>query len=398
MDLDGFSMVCSPSWEAENSWESQSLGGFEKSQSSTKIVNSPGSYYLTQEQMEAGMDLKALGGGNSQTPQELASKSGKHGLDPVDPMDPTGGKAAKKMKGPREFASKYHVFTWNNYQKTTLWDDWLDRLEAEAVKFAAQEEVGADGTPHIQGAIEFRKKTRPVESQKLPGAHWDAMKAKQCSPGKCWAAEGQPSSKWGEESARVCAYHYCLKDDTRKELGRQWQKGLPRLPRPLLRFERHELRWWQQCIFASVVEPCCRCDRSIRWYFDEGGNIGKSFLTKALVDSDIETIVVSGEAKDVKYAVQQAVQNGKPPQVVILDVPRTNRGSVSYQAIEKIKDGCFFSGKFEGSMVRFNTPHVLVFANHPPRVERFSVDRWQIFWWREIDFVPVPWQEFEFHS
>jgi len=66
------------------------------------------------------------------------------------------------------------------------------------------------------------------------------------------------------------------------------------------------------------------------------------------------------------------------PKVVIIDIPRTSESFVSYGGIEKIKDGCFFSGKYESGMVLYDNPHVICFANFPPVSETMSADRWHI--------------------
>jgi hypothetical protein len=54
---------------------------------------------------------------------------------------------------------------------------------------------------------------------------------------------------------------------------------------------------------------------------------------------------------------------------------------VNYGAIEQIKNGLLFSGKYEGGQCVFNQPHVIVFANAEPKEEQMSMDRWDI---REI--------------
>lgn len=64
--------------------------------------------------------------------------------------------------------------------------------------------------------------------------------------------------------------------------------------------------------------------------------------------------------------------------ICIMDFPRTVEGYVSYSAIEEIKNGMFFNGKFESSMVMFNTPHIVIFANFLPDTSKLSKDRWVI--------------------
>lgn len=66
------------------------------------------------------------------------------------------------------------------------------------------------------------------------------------------------------------------------------------------------------------------------------------------------------------------------PQVVMIDVARTNMERFNYQALEQIKNGIFFCGKYESKMVVMNIPHVVVFANEPPEQSSLSADRWEI--------------------
>lgn len=86
-------------------------------------------------------------------------------------------------------------------------------------------------------------------------------------------------------------------------------------------------------------------------------------------------LVVSGKASDIKCAI--AGMKIKP-EVVIFCCPRNSEGYISYDALEQVKDGMFFSGKYESEMVLFNNPHVIVFANFAPDLAKLSVDRWKI--------------------
>jgi len=62
----------------------------------------------------------------------------------------------------------------------------------------------------------------------------------------------------------------------------------------------------------------------------------------------------------------------------VFDIPRTNIDYLNYEAIESIKNGCFFSGKYECTQVIMNCPHVIIFANSPPLEHKLSIDRWHI--------------------
>jgi hypothetical protein len=86
---------------------------------------------------------------------------------------------------------------------------------------------------------------------------------------------------------------------------------------------------------------------------------------------------VSGKGADVLCGISSLIEKiGECPPIVIYDIPRSQTDYVSYMSIEKLKDGKFFSGKYESGMVRYNRPHIICFANEPPREELLSKDRW----------------------
>lgn len=84
----------------------------------------------------------------------------------------------------------------------------------------------------------------------------------------------------------------------------------------------------------------------------------------------------------MKYAV--SVTN-PPPKIVILDIPRDQYNKISYTGIEEVKNGLFFSGKYESKMHTQNQPHVICFANCRPRLDGVSPERWII---KNIDTQP----------
>jgi len=65
--------------------------------------------------------------------------------------------------------------------------------------------------------------------------------------------------------------------------------------------------------------------------------------------------------------------------IILVDCPRSQQDYLNYGALEQIKTGLIFSGKYEGTQLVFNCPHVIVFANAPPQnLDCFSSDRWNI--------------------
>lgn len=91
-------------------------------------------------------------------------------------------------------------------------------------------------------------------------------------------------------------------------------------------------------------------------------------------------IILSGKGADVRNGVVQYYRDtGTHPRLILYNIPRSAGGEyVSYEGIENIKDMCFYSGKYEGGMICGPCPHLLIFANCPPDIEKLSQDRWVI--------------------
>lgn len=66
------------------------------------------------------------------------------------------------------------------------------------------------------------------------------------------------------------------------------------------------------------------------------------------------------------------------PRVILIDYARDQESHISWQGIEEIKNGIFFNSKYESSMVIYNSPHVICFANFKPQEYKLSKDRWNI--------------------
>jgi len=242
--------------------------------------------------------------------------------------------------------SKRWVFTFNNYDKDEQFKNGtLFRVLKELCNVAIiGQEVGESGTPHLQGYVEVSMRCRPIEKFKLSKCiHWEPAKGTQ------------------EENKSYCS----------KEGVVILMFGFPEEIRVIT-----HLRAWQEEIVKCVEEQ--PDDRTVRWYHESKGGIGKSALVKLLCYK-YGAICCSGKASDMKYAIMKHKETHKVfPRIVIFDIPRSSLDYVSYQGIEEIKNGCFSSTKYECNMCIMNSPHVLVFANEPPNEDRLSKDRWFI--------------------
>jgi hypothetical protein len=239
--------------------------------------------------------------------------------------------------------SKHWCFTLNNYNK----EDIIEISSNSSIKrYVFQEETGENGTPHLQGYIEFIKKVRPISVIKYTTIHWE----------KCRNIKASIA--------------YCSKEDTRT--GKIYTNI--KIPKKIKIIEN--LYDWQSHIVDLIKkEPD---DRTIHWFWESQGNKGKSALCKYLVVKH-DAVIVSGKGSDVKYMiVKYHEKHGVYPEIIIYDIPRTIENYISYTAIEEIKNGLFASSKYECEMVVMNSPHIICFANFEPNYSSMSLDRWKV--------------------
>ena len=74
---------------------------------------------------------------------------------------------------------------------------------------------------------------------------------------------------------------------------------------------------------------------------------------------------------DIKYAY-----TGQ--KVVIFDLTRSQEDHFNYEVMESLKNGIFFSSKYESKMKIYPSPHVIVFSNWAPQLNKMSPDRWDL--------------------
>ncbi len=136
----------------------------------------------------------------------------------------------------------------------------------------------------------------------------------------------------------------------------------------------NELSHAQQTLI-SEFRTVCWDGRTVNWFWEANGNWGKTQAAKYMVDY-MDAVYVAGKAADIKYCIQSYIMKFKrSPPIVILDIPRTKSDYINYTAMEEVKNGIFFSTKYESVGVRFNAPHLIVFANVAPDLASMSQDR-----------------------
>jgi len=233
----------------------------------------------------------------------------------------------------------------------------LSQLSTRCKFWIIGKEVGIQGTRHLQCYFNFKNQTRFSTIKKAcPRGHWEK-------------AKGNVQQN----------YTYCSKDgDFTTNIEKKYT--LKELKEMVLKeYEGVVWRPWQTDLMALVDKQMAEKDkRSIIWVFEPSGRVGKSYLTKYLCVTRA-VILCGGKKADIFNQVATAVQAGELPTLVIADIPRVGAQYVSYEALESLKNGCFYSGKYEGAQCVFPSPIVVCFANVRPLVSAMSSDRWKIF-------------------
>lgn len=130
--------------------------------------------------------------------------------------------------------------------------------------------------------------------------------------------------------------------------------------------EEFELRAWQQDLLDKLEGPVD--NRKIYWYWEETGNVGKSWMATFLLRNYDAITVSSGKTADIAYLLDN-------PKIVVFDIARDAIDHVNFGVMEDIKNGRIFSPKYESAVKSFDIPHLVVFANCPCPHGKFSADR-----------------------
>lgn len=240
-------------------------------------------------------------------------------------------------------------FTYNNPDLT--WSQLSQLLSngRDVVKLVGQKEVGSTGTEHFQGVVQYRHQVAFKTLKALDSSiHW----------------EGCHNLK--------AALAYVTKTDTR--VDGPWSMGWD-IPEPIRTYSISEARPWQRTydeIILGPVDP-----RKIYWLWEPNGGVGKTAFARFCAVHR-RGLVLGGRGADIKYGVATWLQKHHRLDLAVFHFTRTVENYVSYEAIEAVKDGIFFNGKYESGMVVFNPPHIICLANFYPEDHKLSADRWVI--------------------
>lgn len=289
---------------------------------------------------------------------------------------------------------KKWVFTLNNYTNDHVHK--LISLYPDEVKYIVfGREVGASGTPHLQGFMWLVHEKSLVQLLAVVG----------CQGIHVESAKGSPAQ----------AAAYCKKDGDVEEAGsigndagkrndwhdlKDWLKSLPQPPTDLDLLERcphlmarhkasiywmiqklcpppprvqGDLRSWQ--LNLELLLQAAPDDRTVLFVVDPLGNKGKTWFQKyyAQTKPNEVQLLLTGKRDDMTYAVDP------DKTTYMLNVPRGAMEFMQYSVLEMLKDGIVHSPKYESRTKFLKPAHVVVFCNENPDLNKMSADRYQFF-------------------
>lgn len=256
------------------------------------------------------------------------------------------------------------------------------------------DEVGAEGTPHLQGYFVTVNKERITTLKQLVGfdrAHFEVRRGSThqaityCEKEGSFHEYGTRPVGPGNAASFEQLRDWIASQPTAPTIRDVWDH----FPTLAARYRsavveaialfgaRPQLvdgtfRPWQHAANARVngeAHP-----RYITFYVDPEGNRGKSWLVRYWLSHRGNTQFMSiGKRDDLAYAVSCDTS------LFVFDIPRGNMQFVQYGLFEQLKNQVVFSNKYMSQTKILNVcPHVVVFSNEMPDMNALTADRYQV--------------------
>jgi len=266
-----------------------------------------------------------------------------------------------------------------------------------------QLEKGELGTPHYQGYIQFSKRRTFNQVKALVGirAHIEVAKGTPLQ-NKTYCTKPddrlEEAIEYGEISGSqgkrndILDFVNAFRENqlSTRDIIRDHPCILARYPRfvnTISTFYSSERRqstfnprpgWQTELTTHLSTEPD---NRTVKWYYDQNGNSGKSYFATnysygtsdagGVIRREFGYVINGGRHSDIYYGY-------KEENVVFFDWARDNQDGFPYVVVENFKNGYFLSTKYEVTRRYFNSPHIVVFSNFYPELNKLSEDRWSL--------------------
>lgn len=251
-------------------------------------------------------------------------------------------------------------------------------------------EVGEQGTPHLQGFFSLSQRKRLLELKKVFGDRYHLENARNpnasilyCKKEKDFVEFGEFASTSGRrsdiEEFKASVKNGELDPKALRDLHSEVFAKYPRFCHDYIQdnypckvVEDHVLHDWQANLKSLLdAEPD---DRTIVFVVDEVGNSGKSWFAHWYTQNvGRSQVLLPGKKNDMSYALDPTIR------VLFMDAPRSKQGDyLMYDFLEDIKNGFVFSSKYESRIKRLSRVHVVVNMNESPDMTKLSADRYKI--------------------
>jgi len=240
--------------------------------------------------------------------------------------------------------SRKWAFTLNNWTEQEYISIW--NYCKTQKHYIIGKEVGELGTPHLQGFFESKNTVSNITLKNLN----NRMHLTRCR---------------GNNDENL---NYCSKDGNYvTNMTLEYVEHLD----PVIDFDK--MYDWQSNI-VNTIKNTKPNNRTINWYYDPIGNKGKTTLCKYLLRNKLAMYICSGKSADIKYILSES----KDCRDLVFDFNRSIERNPPYALMEELKNGILFNTKYEGSCKEIATPHIFIFANFLPDLNKLSQDRWNI--------------------
>lgn len=292
--------------------------------------------------------------------------------------------------------SRGYCFTINNFN-----DADIDNLRANGPKctyLVFGREVGKENnTPHLQGHVVFnRGKSMSAAGRFLgvPRASWRVQLGTDLQASEYCKKEDENYEEFGEirqqgkRSDLLAVFDY-VKEHPSCSVGelytnRDFFAVMVKYPnlRDTIEYLRPKvicdptttvLRSWQSDL-ETILEGTPD-DRTIRFYCDRVGGLGKTYFTRYMLmkyPKTVQVIPVAGKSTDMAHIV--SVEKN----IFFFNVPRGHMEFAPYSLFEQLKDSMVTSPKYNSVVKLFDPCHVVVFCNECPDYTKMSEDRYQV--------------------
>lgn len=283
--------------------------------------------------------------------------------------------------------ARHWCFTLNNWTASSIVQ--LESLGGEVDYLVYGKEVGASGTPHLQGFVSFRTRVRRNQCiAKIGQAHFTVARhidqaIEYCKKDGDFVEIGSRPRGPGARSDLADFKEAVLGGNLdMASLRDQFSDTVAKYPKfcvdyvndnmPKKTVEPHLMRPWQQVLNHDLNLPAN--DRTIVFIVDKQGNQGKSWFAHYYASiHDNAQVMSPGKKADMAYALVPTIR------VLFIDAPRSKQGEyLQYDFLEDVKNGYVFSPKYESRVKHLSKVHVVVMMNEHPDMTKLSQDRYDI--------------------